>query len=318
MTPKLFALLMLAAFAGLLTFGTLYKYFEVRIASRWSTVPGRVISSKVVQRKAGGIGKDEKDAELRNFAEVVYEYKVQGRTLRARRVSIGEDLGNYRVEETLAKYPAGAAVMVHYNPTAPGEAVLERDPPEGVFQTMAYLILGLIGVGLVLIFGVEQLTGLVRLAIPSSGNAPMAVVLGFMGVFTLLLALAASNEAKATAHWPSTWGVVEQSGIEEFQTLEDGRWRRRKRSNVVYSYRVGGNQYRSQRIAVRGWKVSSNIGTLVGGAAKKYPPGKPVEVFFDPANPAEAVLERRVSGGGLIYLVGFVLLAAAARAAGLV
>jgi len=317
MTPKLFALLILSGFAGLLTFATVYKYFEVRIASRWPAVPGRVLSSKVVQRKAGGIGKDEADQELRNFAEVVYEYKVQGRSHQARRVSIGEDLGNYRVEETLAKYPKDAHVMVHYNPTDPGQAVLERDVPEGAFKFMFWLISGLIAIGLTLIFGAERLIEFLKMFIPAGGNTSLAVLLTGMGLFALLIGRAVSYEARQTQNWPSTWGVVEESGVEDFQTLDEGRWRTMKRSNVVYKYNVTGNEYRSGRIAVRGWKTSSNIGALVGGQAKKYPPGKPVEVFFNPVNPAEAVLERRVSGGALIYVIAFALLAGAAKAAGL-
>lgn len=317
MTGRLFALLILSGFVGLLTFATLYKYFEVRIASRWPTVPGRVVSSKVVQRKAGGIGADEKDVELRNFAEVTYEYAVQGRRHRASRVSIGEDLGNYRVEETLAKYPEAARVMVFYNPTNPGEAVLERDVPEGAFKFMFWLIAGLIGVGLTLIFGLDRLAEWLRMALPSGNNAPLAMMIGGMGGFALLIALAITREAKAAADWPSTWGVIEEAGIEDFRTSDDGRSRIMKRGAVVYSYKVKGNEYRGGRIHVRGWNVSSSTILLLRNPAKKYPPGMPVEVFFNPENPAEAVLERRVSGGGFVYLIAFALLAASVKAAGL-
>jgi hypothetical protein len=317
MTGKLFALLILSGFAGLLIFATVYKYFEVRIASRWPSVPGRVLSSKVVQRKTGGIGKDESDIELRNFAEITYEYQVQGRRHRANRVSIGEDLGNFQVQETIAKYPKDARVMVFYNPAKPGEAVLERDPPEGIFKFMLWLIGGLIVIGLTLIFGAEPFVQFLKMFVPAGGNTPLAVILACMGLFALLVARAASYEAKKTGGWSSTSGVIEESGVESFQALHDGRFRTMNRSNVVYLYKVDGNEYRSGRIAVRGWKASSNIGALVGGLAKKYPPGKPVEVFYDPANPAEAVLERRVSGGSFVYVIAFALLAAAAKAAGL-
>jgi hypothetical protein len=51
--------------------------------------------------------------------------------------------------------------------------------------------------------------------------------------------------------------------------------------------------------------------------SKKLPPGRPVEVFFNPANPAETVLERRVSGGGHIYLTGLLIIVGAATVAGL-
>ncbi|MGE0339870.1 MAG: DUF3592 domain-containing protein [Xanthobacteraceae bacterium] len=312
-----FFLTILAAFAGLLVFATVYKYIEVRIAARWSSVPGKILSAKVVQRKAGGTGSDQRHAELRNFAEVTYEYVVQGRRYRASRVSVGEDLGNYRVEETLAKYPAGVPVMVFYNPANPGEALLERDVPEGLFRFMFLLVGGIVAVGLALIFGVERIHGWLHAVLLAKSNASLALMFGFMGVFALLIGRAMSYEAKQAAGWPSTWGVVEESGIEDFQTLEDGRWKTRKRTNVVYRYQVKGNTYRSGRIGVARWNISSNIGALTGVAAKKYPPGRPVEVFFNPANPAEAVLERRATGAGFVYAAGVVLLAVAARVAGL-
>ena len=316
MAPMYFFLTILAGFAGLLIFATVYKYFEVLIAARWSSVPGTILSAKVVQRKAGGTGRDQTHAELRNFAEITYEYAVQGKRYRAARVSIGEDLGNYRVEETLAKYPVGARVTVFYNPTNPGEAVLERYPPEGIFSFMFSLIAGIVAIGLALIFGIDRLNQWLRTALPSEANPGLAMMLGFMGVFVLLIARAILHEAKQAAGWHSTSGVIEESGIEKFQTLDDGRRKTMKRANVVYRYQVNGNTYRSSRLAASRWSIASNIGALTGGADKKYPPGRPVEVFFNPANPAEAVLEPRAKGAGFLYAAGFLLLAAAARVAG--
>lgn len=316
MTPKLFGLLILAGFAGLLTVATVYKYFEVKIASRWPTVPGRIVSAKVVQRKAGGVGSED-DSELRNFAEITYEYKVQGRSHRANRVSIGEDLGNYRVEETIAKYPENARVLVHYNPTDPGEAVLERDPPEGIFKFMFFLIAGLIAAGLALIFGIGPLVEIAKEWLPSGNNTPLAAMLTGMGLFSLLIARASAYQARQTESWSSTSGVIEDAGIKEFVSGEGGRFRKLKRPEVVYSYSVKGNQYRGGRIFASGWKSTSSTPLLLRNPAKKYPPGRPVEVFFNPDNPAEAVLERRVSGGGFTYVIAFALLAGAAKAAGL-
>ncbi len=321
MSVKIFFLLILAGFAGLLTIATVYKYFEVRIASNWPAVRGRVLSSRVVQRRTGGVGPDEKDLELRNFAEVTYEYVVQGRKQSAARVSIGEDLGNFQVEETLAKYPKGANVTVYYNPTKHNEAVLERDIPEGAFKFMIWLILGLIGVGLVLIFGVEKLTEYLKMVLPAGRNVSLAVMLSFMGLFALLIALASSREAKNTQNWKSTWGKIESSGVEKFQTsVESGsgrrRWQTLQRANVVYSYKVDGNDFKSDKV-VEGWKSSASFGFLAKRAASKYPEGQPVEVFYDPANPSRALLDRRLKGGGFTYVIAFTFLAAAAKVAGL-
>jgi hypothetical protein len=321
MTLKLFLLIILAGFAGLLAFATVYKYVEVRIASRWPSVPGRVLSSRVVQRRAGGVGGDEKDVELRNFAEVTYEYEVQGRKQRANRVSIGEDPGNFQVEETLAKYPQGASVRVYYNPTKHGEAVLERDVPEGAFKFMFWLVFGLVAVGLTLIFGTEQLIGYLKMVLPAGRNVSLAVMLGFMGLFALLIALASSREAKNTQNWKSTWGRIESSGVEKFQTLSESsgggqRWQTMQRAQVIYTYNVNGHEYRGDKVA-EGWKSSASFGYFARRAAAKFAEGEPVEVFYDPANPSRALLDRRLKGGGFTYLIAFALLAAAAKVAGL-
>lgn len=188
MTPKLFGLLVGGAFVGLFIFATLYKYVEVRLASQWPAAPGRVVSSKSISRRVGEIGGDEKDVEVRNFVEVIYEYEVRGRKLRGARVGIGEDLGNFQIEETLARYPAGVSVMVFYNPAKPTEAVLERNAPEGIFRFMAIFILGLVAFMLALVFGPEHVVAWLREHIPMPGNASLAVMLGFMGAFTLLIA----------------------------------------------------------------------------------------------------------------------------------
>lgn len=320
MTAKLFFLMILAGFAGLLTVATVYKYFEVRIASNWPAVPGRVVSSRVVQRRTGGIGGDQKHEELRNFAQVTYEYAVQGKMQRGARVSIGEDLGNFQVEETLAKYPEGASVTVYYNPTKHHEAVLERDIPEGAFKFMFWLIFGLIAAGLTLIFGVEQLTEYLKMVLPEGQNVSLSVMLAGMGLFALLIALASSREAENTRNWKSTSGRIESSGVEQFQTLSDSgktlRWRTMQRAQVIYTYKVNGREYRGDKVA-EGWKSSASFGFFAKRAAAKYPESAPVEVFYDPANPARALLDRRLKGGGFTYLIAFALLAASAKVAGL-
>ena len=84
--------------------------------------------------------------EERNFADIVYEYSVAGRKLRNNRVSIGEDLGNFQVAETIAKYPVGAVVTVYYNPLHPDQAVLERDLPKGLW--------GCLGIGTAIVLAI--------------------------------------------------------------------------------------------------------------------------------------------------------------------
>ena len=97
--------------------------------------------------KSGGAEVD--DTELRTFAMVVYEFTVGGRKYQGSRVSIGEELGNFQVAETLAKYPKGKTVTVFYNPRTPTEAVLERDLPAGIWKGLIIIVAVLVA----LIFG---------------------------------------------------------------------------------------------------------------------------------------------------------------------
>src|SRR6476646_5049985 len=113
-----------------------YKSLQVRAAKEWPSAAGKVVVSEAEVRETRVIDSDREDGyrtEKRNFANVVYEYAVAGTKLRNNRVSIGEDLGNFQVAETIAKYPVGSIVTVYYNPLHPGEAVLERDLPKGMW-----------------------------------------------------------------------------------------------------------------------------------------------------------------------------------------
>lgn len=185
---------------------------------------------------------------------------------------------------------------------------------------MAWLILGLIAVGLALIFGVEELTKYLKVVLPAGRNVPLAVMLGGMGLFALLIALASSREAARAKDWKSTWGRIESSGVEKFQTLSESggrqRWQTMQRAQVIYSYSVNGREYRGDKVA-EGWKTSATFGLLARRAAAKFAQGQPVEVFYDPANPSRALLDRRVKGGGFVYLIAFAFLTAAAKVAGL-
>ena len=121
----------------------------MRAAREWPSAAGKVVVSKTEVRKVKVMDSDRAEGhrfEERNFADIVYEYSVAGRKLRNNRVSIGEDLGNFEVAETIAKYPVGAVVTVYYNPLHPDQAVLERDLPKGLW--------GCLGIGTAIVLAI--------------------------------------------------------------------------------------------------------------------------------------------------------------------
>lgn len=305
---------------GLLIFGTLYKYYEVRKAENWKTVPGRVISSQAKARKVRTVQSMQRaggqDQNIRNFAEVVYEYVVNGKTYKASRVSIGEDLGDFGVEETLSRYPKGAAVRVHYNPDKPGEAVLERNAPEGVWRTMAIFIGIVIALFAGFAFGFNALVDSLRENLARPERAVVVAGLSALALFIALMARATALQVEAAQAWPWVEGVIESSDVESFHARDSAalnvhRWYRYFRAFVVYRYRVGNVDFKGSRLRFGG-RIYATFSSLADRDAEAYPAGKKVFVYYNPQNASEAVLEPVAQGLLFTWALAAVLAAGAA------
>jgi hypothetical protein len=298
--------LFLAAFPGLIIFAAVYKYFEVRRASVWPSVPGRVVVSMSEKRSVDTGGADSTDTEIRNFAKVVYEYKVATKTYRGDRVSVGENLGNFEVAETLAKYPLGKAVTVYYNPNNRAEALLEREFPAFVWKGLILFVLGLGSLIAGCIFGFKWLGRFLETAIPNPANAPFVTAcIGFALLFGLVL-LGMQRASARARQWPTAPARIESSGVrsyEERDTSSNGRSRMRTmaRPDVVYSYAVGGVQYRGNTVSII--KSSTNSDAFARKVAARYPVGKEFRVHYNPDNPSESALDPRAPLGLYFFYV---------------
>jgi hypothetical protein len=316
------------AMIALLIFGTAYKYWEVRKASHWLRTQGKVLSAKAVARRvrtaetrrgaAAGA-----DLNVRNFAEVRYEYRVNGKRFTGNRISLGEDLGDFMVAETLARYPEGKRVIVHYDPAQPDRAVLEHGAPDGIWRTMIIFI----GVLVVLFIGgtagfdrvVQVLQD--RLAQPQRA-VPVAALAG-LAVFLGLLGWALRRQVEQAREWLTTQGQVLSSGVERFASREskmnpsstDGvissHWQLLVRPDVAYRYTVDGVEYQGNRISFGG-RLYASFDLLARRRVSAYGKSQAVTVHYNPANAAEAVLEVRAYGEWVVWLLAALLAAAAA------
>lgn len=305
-----------AAMIGLLIFATAYQYRIDWKARGWTRTQGRIRSSRMVSRKVRSGVKDGN--EIRNFAEVTYDYAVGDETLRGNRVHLGADLGNFEVAETVARYPRGADVVVYFNPEKPNEAVLERDPPEGIYRTLVIVILCCIGLWLAFAFGAEPLLEAVAARVPKPGNFWAVGLFGGFGAFFALMALALKRELDATRNWRSTWGRIERAEVDTFKAMSAGRdrrWITLHAPLITYSYTVGGQRFSSSRTHFGG-RMSLSRDFWARRRIAKYESGTPVMVYYDPDTPTSAVLQRRSAGLGALWIAAIVLLALAARAAG--
>jgi hypothetical protein len=94
---------------------------KVAQASTWSATLGTVTFS-TVERRSSGDG-------YSYYPVVNYAYQVMGQSYQGNRIMPGPAVGGSGARKVVASYPAGAQVMVYYDPNKPSEAVLERSLP---------------------------------------------------------------------------------------------------------------------------------------------------------------------------------------------
>ncbi len=315
MLPDLpwFVYAMLLAPVGVILVAAIYKTMQVREARDWPDVEGKVISARAEVRQVKVMDGERADGhrfEERNFAGITYEYIVAGKTYRNNRVSIGEDRGNFEVAETLARYPVGKAVTVYYNPNRRSEAVLERDLPKGLWGCVGAIV----AVAVVGVFGSAiGLHGLTQLASGHVANAPLTVALVAFGAAMMLIAFAIQRHAARARRWTVVPGVIATSDLDRFRGVrDDGR-----RGPVMYQARIGytysfnGTDY-TGTVASLGGTMKSTSDWAVQAWAGRYRDGQAVEVYVNPDNPSESVLDPRTRGIGVMYGVAAVVWALAA------
>jgi hypothetical protein len=133
----------------------------------------------------------------------------------------------------------------------------------------------------------------------------ITLLIGAIGVVLLVAGFVMARTPGKSSHWPTTTGQILASTI---------NYRRRSGSGhspyplVMYVYQVEGQTYQSQRIYFGGVVG----GSVMTGVIKKYPVGAQVPVYYDPQNPADAVLERSIPMAKFLGLIGVILMGVAA------
>jgi hypothetical protein len=119
------------------------------------------------------------------------------------------------------------------------------------------------------------------------------------------------QKVKASMGWPYVPGRVIAASVRKVVERVDAQ--ARDITNYVplvqYEYQVGNQIYQGNRLAFQEQSFTSQKKAFNLVAA--YQPGLAVWVFHDPANPQNAVLERRAHGNNLLFVVGGILVLAA-------
>ena len=100
--------------------------------SQWPSTMGTVHASYLERRSSSNNGGST------NYPVVQYSYQVGGQVYQSTKLAPGPEVGGTGAGKVVARYPAGAQVMVFYNPQNPSDAVLETKAPA---QWIMWLIL---------------------------------------------------------------------------------------------------------------------------------------------------------------------------------
>jgi hypothetical protein len=100
--------------------------------SQWPSTMGTVISSYLERRRSSS------ESGSTNYPVVQYSYQVGGQAYQSTKIAPGPEVGGTGAGKVVARYPAGAQVMVFYNLQNPSDAVLETKAPA---QWIMWLIL---------------------------------------------------------------------------------------------------------------------------------------------------------------------------------
>jgi hypothetical protein len=286
---------------GLILIAAIVKTWQAREARSWPQTQGKIVTSAAEVREVKVSDDDREEGfrlESRNFANVVYEYSVNGRKLSNNRISIGEDLGNFQVAEQLAKYPAGKIVTIYYNPRHPDQALLERDLPKGLW--------GCLGIGTAIVlaiilgsaFGLNQSYAYLAHHIARPDLAGLVVAFSAFGLIVALMAFAVRRQASMATRWPVVPGTIKLSEMEEYhEASEPGSARGAemfgRRVSYTYSYQDVSYTNECARVASETPAASDK---MLQRLMSRYQDGATVKVHVNPDNPAEATLDARGDG----------------------
>lgn len=135
------------------------------------------------------------------------------------------------------------------------------------------------------------------------------IPLGLFALGFFVWGFIVAGRARAARRWPLAPGMVMYSGLGSRRTTTSSGGRSTVyQAQVIYRYQVDGQIYEGDRLNFgSAWTGGFNS----GGQARKveeYPPGRRIEVHYNPADPTQAVLEPRAPVSRLYWLMSALML----------
>jgi hypothetical protein len=143
----------------------------------------------------------------------------------------------------------------------------------------------------------------------SKGLGILTLAMLVAGVVLMSFGGVEFKRALDSKSWPSTAGTITNSYLQKNREKKKNRWVTTYFPRVEYRYTVADKTFSAGRIAFGGTSGSNQI--KAHNVIAKYPPGKAVQVYYNPDDPTVAVLEAGHSFKAIvIVLAGLVFLGA--------
>jgi len=279
---------------------------------RWKKTNCEIINSYV------GDTDDEEKRTGNFYFEVRYSYGFEGRSFTSdKHKRKPESFSDYSKAARLTeRYRSGSSAVCYVNPSAPTEAILQRDNllfPLLVLFPMIFVVIG--GGGIYFVWrrkpSGQQATR------PISDRAGSIKGQRFAFLFFLIFLIIGSAflygffirpvfKILSARQWPSVPCVVIFSEVKS-HSGDDGTT---YGVNILYSYEFHGREFKANRYDFMGGSSSGYSGKQA--IVARHTPGTKTVCYVNPSEPTDAVLERGFTPGmwfGLIPLV-FVLVGA--------
>lgn len=127
----------------------------------------------------------------------------------------------------------------------------------------------------------------------------LAVAVGLFLAF--VFSYASLTQGAASENWSTAEGTITSSSISEVGSKDNLTFQ----AHVHYQYEINEDEYHGDRLDFNSSGMSSSHRVDMQEIVRKYPAGKTVTVFYDPADPSISVLEPGVKLGAA-FLIGMV------------
>lgn len=260
--------------------------------------------------------------------KVRYFYRFNGRRYEGGRYKRSKE--NYdkysKARNLVDSYPPGSTVSCYVNPQNPAQAVLKQNSlwyALIIFFPLIFVAIGLGGLYAVFRgkFGTRKGGAISNRAkrqdraSQTSTSSPketrrimtiLCLIFILVGsIFGYILVYRPISQYLAAKEWSTTACQVISSTVRKHDSSSSDSGPTYS-IDILYSFFVNGREYRSNRYSFMDY--SSSAYNSKSEVVKQYPRGKSFSCYYNPLNPGEAVIKRKLGWGMLLALVPVVLI----------